>query len=101
MCVCFMTRFQLDENAVPPMFVLQPITSQFPNYNDESDENSKKRDKVRFYFIANLLAKCILFFATAHVYAMYSVLTPLLNCVVDCEMYISLHLGAKTMGSCL
>ena len=94
MFVCLMTRVKLDENAVPPMFVLQPITSQFPNYNDESDENSKKRDKVRFYFIANLLAKCILFFffATAHVYAcMYSVLTSLLNCVLDCEMYISLY----------
>ena len=38
--------FLRDDNAVPPTYVLQPITSKFPHYNDDSEENEDKRTQV-------------------------------------------------------
>ena len=48
-------RFKLDENSVPSKYVLQSITSQFPYYNDETEENAKLREKVSFVEIATSL----------------------------------------------
>ena len=38
--------YTLDENAVPPRYVLAPITSKFPYYDDVSEENAEKREQV-------------------------------------------------------
>ena len=45
--------FQKDENALPSTYILKPITSVFPFYNDESSENEDKRKKVSFTVQSN------------------------------------------------
>ncbi|XP_030584090.1 NACHT domain- and WD repeat-containing protein 1 [Archocentrus centrarchus] len=37
--------FKKDNNAVPPSYVLQPITAHFPHYSDLRPESGKQRDK--------------------------------------------------------
>ncbi|XP_068563273.1 NACHT domain- and WD repeat-containing protein 1 [Cebidichthys violaceus] len=37
--------FLKDNNAVPPTYVLQPITTHFPHYNDLRPESGPQRDK--------------------------------------------------------
>lgn len=34
-----------DDNAVPPVYVLQPIPAHFPHYNDLRHENSLQRER--------------------------------------------------------
>lgn len=36
-----------DKNAVPPAYVLQPVTLYFPHYNDNSETNGESRKKVK------------------------------------------------------
>ena len=38
--------FRRDDNAVPPAFVLQPITDHFPFYADDAPQNAELRDMV-------------------------------------------------------
>ena len=38
--------FQKDENTSPGRFILQPVTSRFPFFNDESEANKQRRKKV-------------------------------------------------------
>ena len=38
--------FVKDENAVPPVYLLQPITSKFPMYADDTEENTDLREQV-------------------------------------------------------
>ena len=42
--------FLLDENMVPAAYILQPITSRFPHYKDESEENAEAHEKVNYFF---------------------------------------------------
>lgn len=35
-----------DNNAVPPTYILQPITAHFPHYGDLRDESSIQREKA-------------------------------------------------------
>lgn len=35
-----------DNNAIPPTYVLQPITAQFPHYNDLRPESGPQHDKA-------------------------------------------------------
>ena len=39
--------YKLDENVVPPVYRLQPITTHFPYYNDEDPDHEEQRDAVR------------------------------------------------------
>ena len=43
--------FLRDDNAVPPIYVLQPITAKFPYYNDESEENEEKHENRCMYSV--------------------------------------------------
>lgn len=36
--------FTKDSNSIPPTYILQPITANFPHYNDKESENAKLRD---------------------------------------------------------
>lgn len=38
--------FQKDENTAPARFMLQPVTSRFPFYNDETEANKQRRKKA-------------------------------------------------------
>ncbi|ELU03857.1 hypothetical protein CAPTEDRAFT_76033, partial [Capitella teleta] len=40
------TWYVKDRNAVPPEYILQPITSYFPHYYDDAPQNLKKRNQV-------------------------------------------------------
>lgn len=38
--------FVRDDNLIPSMYILQPVTGRFPFFNDESDGNKNRRKKV-------------------------------------------------------
>ena len=47
--------FVLDENAKPALYVLQPIHSKYPFYNDVAEENSELAAKVSAHTVLQIL----------------------------------------------
>lgn len=36
--------FNKDSNSIPPTYILQPITTHYPHYDDKGSDNAKLRD---------------------------------------------------------
>jgi len=57
-------RYKRDDNTVPPSYVLQPITSQYPNYDHQDSKYKRKREadgrgwEKTSSRLAELLRKC-------------------------------------------
>jgi WD40 repeat protein len=56
--------YQLDNNTVPPIYQLQPITSQFPHFNDYSHPDLCKKDQEAWWIVFDDLQQ--LFWKSSH-----------------------------------
>lgn len=65
--------YQLDNNAVPPTYQLQSITSQFPHYNDHTHPDLCSRDQAAWWGVFSLLQQ--LFWKCADVAVRQGLLT--------------------------
>ena len=51
--------YKKDYNAVPPVFQLQPITTHFPNYNNNEDATLRERDRAEWWLTFERIQKLI------------------------------------------
>ena len=51
--------YQKDYNSVPPVFQLQPITTQFPHYNNKDDAVLAERDRAEWWRTFEQIQKLI------------------------------------------
>ena len=56
--------YQLDSNTVPPIYQLQPITSQFPHFNDHSHPDLCSKDQEAWWTVFSNLQQ--LFWRLSH-----------------------------------
>ena len=58
--------FVRDDNVLPAVYVLQPVTSRFPFFNDESEGNKNRKKKVKSSLILRMCAKLSSVFTKGH-----------------------------------
>eukprot|EP00118_Oscarella_pearsei_P010463 m.64383 g.64383 ORF g.64383 m.64383 type:complete len:1662 (+) comp35248_c0_seq9:54-5039(+) len=53
--------YKLDENVIPPSFILQPISSTLPHYYDEDPKrmNEKAADRAKWFQLQDLMTKAL------------------------------------------
>lgn len=57
--------FVRDDNAVPPTYILQPITSHFPRYSDPRHESEREKDILSWRFTESQLLQLLCSATTA------------------------------------